>query len=63
MVGWYPIKLWDATGDNRKNQAKKLQMDTLLVHLLDQAASLSPAGGVHVRLMVINIPRPERLKV
>ncbi len=63
MVGWYPIKLWDVTGDNRKTQAKKLQMCTLRVHLLDQAASLSQAGGVHVRLVVINIPRPGRLKV
>ncbi|MEU6837390.1 hypothetical protein ABZ941_19295 [Streptomyces rubiginosohelvolus] len=63
IVGWYPIELWDATGDNRKTQAKKLQLDTLLVHLLDQAASLSQAGGVHVRPMVINIPRPDREKV
>ncbi len=63
IVGWYPIELWDATGDNRKTQAKKLQLDTLFVHLLDQAASLSQAGGVHVRPMVINIPRPDRQKV
>lgn len=63
IVGWYPIELWDATGDNRKTQAKKLQLDTLLVHLLDQAASLSQVGGVHVRPMVINIPRPDRQKL
>ncbi|MEU5161122.1 hypothetical protein AB0G74_16150 [Streptomyces sp. NPDC020875] len=63
IVGWYPIELWNATGDNRKTQAKKLQPDTLLVHLLDQAASLSQAGGVHVRPMVINIPRPDTQKV
>ncbi|MEV4876860.1 hypothetical protein [Streptomyces cyaneofuscatus] len=63
IVGWYPIELWDATGDKRKTQAKKLQLDTLLVHLLDQASSLSQAGAVRVRPMVINVPRPDRQKV
>ncbi len=62
IVGWYPVELWDAKGGNRKTQAKKLQLDTLLVHLLDQAAGLSQAGGVHVRPMVINIPRPDKQK-
>lgn len=60
IVGWYPIELWNATGDKRKTQAKKLRQDTLLAHLLDQAASLSRIGTVHVRPMVMNIPRPER---
>ncbi|MFG2544053.1 hypothetical protein ACGFOM_16600 [Streptomyces sp. NPDC048594] len=26
IVGWYPIELWNATGDNRKTQAKKFQL-------------------------------------
>ncbi|MGW2953722.1 hypothetical protein [Streptomyces eurythermus] len=60
IVGWYPIDLWDATGDSRKTQAKKLQLDTLLVELQDQAASLSQAGALHLRPMVINVPRPYR---
>ncbi|MFF9000443.1 hypothetical protein ACF1GW_13680 [Streptomyces achromogenes] len=60
IVGWYPIDLWDATGDSRKTRAKKLQLDTLLVELQDQAASLSQAGGLHLRPMVINVPRPYR---
>ncbi|CAL9325619.1 hypothetical protein SUDANB180_00241 [Streptomyces sp. enrichment culture] len=58
IVGWYPIELWNATGDRRKTQAKTLQPDTLLVELRDQAASLSQAGALHVRPMVINVPRP-----
>ncbi|MEW2625113.1 hypothetical protein [Streptomyces sp. NPDC048106] len=60
IVGWYPIELWNATGDSRKTQAKKLQLDTLLVDLQNQAGSLSPAGVIHVRPMVINVPRPYR---
>ncbi|MFJ4823067.1 hypothetical protein ACIP5L_07265 [Streptomyces bacillaris] len=62
IVGWYPIALWNATGDNRKTQAKKLQPDTLLVDLLEQGANLSQMGAVHVRPMLINIPRPGRQK-
>ncbi|XUM02945.1 hypothetical protein ACQ86F_05340 [Streptomyces venezuelae ATCC 10712] len=60
IVGWYPIDLWTATGDSRKTQARKLQPDKLLVDLLDQAAILSQAGDVHVRPMVINVPRPHK---
>ncbi len=60
IVGWYPIELWNATGDGRKTQAKKLQPDTLLNDLRDQATSLSQAGPFHVRPMVINVPRPNR---
>ncbi|MEF9887324.1 hypothetical protein, partial [Streptomyces sp. P9-A4] len=60
IVGWYPIDLWNATGDSRKTRARKLQPDKLLVDLLDQAMSLSQAGLVHIRPMVINVPRPHK---
>ncbi|MGW1597217.1 hypothetical protein [Streptomyces sp. NPDC002343] len=60
IVGWYPIELWNATGDSRKTQAKKLRPDTLLADLRNQAASLSQAAGIHLRPMVIDIPRPSR---
>ncbi|MFD9568283.1 hypothetical protein ACFWBI_00370 [Streptomyces sp. NPDC059982] len=60
IVSWYPIDLWNATGDSRKTQAKKLQPDKLLVDLRDQAVSLSQAGQFQIRPMVINVPRPHR---
>ncbi|MFE5374002.1 hypothetical protein [Streptomyces mirabilis] len=60
LVGWYPVELWDAKGDSRKTQAKKLEPGTLLADLQDQAARLSEAGSVHLRAMVITIPRPHR---
>jgi hypothetical protein len=60
LVGWYPIQLWNAEGDSRKTQAKKLSHDTLLTDLRDQAIHLSQAGSVHLRPMVITIPRPHK---
>lgn len=60
IVGWYPIELWNATGDSRKTQAKRLQLATLLDDLQKQAASLSQAGACQVRPMLINVPRPYR---
>ncbi|MGW1513624.1 hypothetical protein [Streptomyces sp. NPDC002394] len=60
IVGWYPIELWTATGDSRKTRARKLQPDKLLVDLRDQATCLSQASHVHIRPMVINVPRPHK---
>ncbi|MFJ5219997.1 hypothetical protein ACIP98_35550 [Streptomyces sp. NPDC088354] len=60
LVSWYPIDLWNATGDKRKTEAKKLNPDTLLADLQGQAARLSEAGSVHLRPVVITVPRPHR---
>ncbi|WP_406362604.1 hypothetical protein OID55_35660 [Streptomyces sp. NBC_00715] len=60
LVGWYPVELWDAKGDSRRTQAKKQEHATLLADLQDQADHLAQAGSVHLRPMVITIPRPHR---
>ncbi|MFI6459494.1 NACHT domain-containing protein [Streptomyces sp. NPDC050538] len=61
LVGWYPIELWGAPGDKRKTQAKKLEPDTLLADLQDQAVCLSHAESFDLRPLVITIPRPHKL--
>ncbi|MEW2290544.1 hypothetical protein [Streptomyces sp. NPDC047841] len=58
LVGWYPIDLWDAVGDKRKTQAKKLDLSTLRTHLAEQARKVSEAATVHLRPIVVEIPRP-----
>ncbi|WP_151478237.1 hypothetical protein [Streptomyces albicerus] len=60
LVGWYPVELWDAEKDSRKTQAKKLERDTLLSDLQAQALRLAQAEAIHLRPMVITIPRPHR---
>ncbi|MCI4044021.1 hypothetical protein [Streptomyces sp. TRM75563] len=60
LVGWYPIELWDAVGDKRRTQAKKLAPDTLLSDLQTQATRLSQAASVHLRPLVLTVPRPHR---
>ncbi|MGI5277010.1 NACHT domain-containing protein [Streptomyces rochei] len=61
LVGWYPTELWDAPGDRRKTRAKRLEPDTLLADLKDQAVSLSRADSFDLRPLVITVPRPHRL--
>ncbi len=63
LVGWYPIELWDAPENGRRRRAKKLVPNTLLADLQRQAAHLSQAGSVHVRPIVIIVPRPHRQEV
>lgn len=60
FVGWYPIDLWDAVGDSRKTEAKKLVRDDLLTALRDQAALLCQERSVHLLPMVMTIPRPHK---
>ncbi|MFE2927765.1 NACHT domain-containing protein [Streptomyces goshikiensis] len=60
LVGWYPISLWDAPEDRRRTQARKLTPEGLLADLQDQAERLSQAGSIHLRPMVITIPRPHK---
>ncbi|MGN2641034.1 NACHT domain-containing protein [Nocardia takedensis] len=60
LVGWYPIDLWDATGDKRKTKAKKLDPATLSDDLNAQAQQWVQASALHIRSMVMNIPRPTR---
>lgn len=61
LVGWYPIDLWDAAGDKRKTEAKKLDPVTLNDDLKAQAQQWAQASALHIRPMVMNIPRPHRL--
>lgn len=58
LVGWYPIDLWDAVGDKRRTQAKKLELSTLRTHLAEQARKVSEAATVHLHPIVVEIPRP-----
>ncbi|GGU11787.1 hypothetical protein GCM10010256_84050 [Streptomyces coeruleorubidus] len=60
LVGWYPVELWDDPSDNRRARAKKLDFDTLVSDLKGQALRLSQTDSVHLRPMVITIPRPHR---
>ncbi|MFJ6842481.1 NACHT domain-containing protein [Streptomyces griseoluteus] len=60
LVGWYPIDLWDAPRDRRKTQAKKLDPESLLVDLRDQAERLSRSSSVRLRPIVITVPRPHK---
>lgn len=60
LVGWYPVELWNATGDKRKTEAKKLDFPVLLADLDTQARRLSQGGAMHIRPMLITIPRPQK---
>jgi hypothetical protein len=60
LVGWYPVELWDDPSDNRRARAKKLDFDTLVSDLQGQALRLSQTDSVHLRPMVITIPRPHK---
>ncbi|GAB2954027.1 hypothetical protein GCM10027028_65390 [Streptomyces sundarbansensis] len=58
-----PVRSSDAGNQQKKQAFIAAICRTLLVCLLDQAAGLSQAGRVHVRLMVINIPKLDKQRV
>lgn len=58
LVGWYPIRLWDATGDSRKTKAKRHSLAGLRTELETQAQNINSAAEVSVKPVVMNIPRP-----
>ncbi|MCC3332976.1 hypothetical protein [Nocardia abscessus] len=60
LVGWYPIELWDAAGDKRKTKAKNLNPSTLIDDLKAQSQQWKQASTLHVRPIVMTIPRPYR---
>ncbi|GLX99510.1 hypothetical protein [Herbidospora sp. NBRC 101105] len=60
LVGWHPVKLWTTRDNAYRIRAKKLRPDTLQADLDQQAAQLSRSRGVHVRSLVITVPRPHK---
>ncbi|MGW4371708.1 hypothetical protein ACWEKT_39430 [Nocardia takedensis] len=60
LVGWYPIELWDAAGDERKTKAKKLDPASLLGDLKAQSQQWNQALTLCVSPVVLTIPRPYR---
>ncbi|MFE0521194.1 NACHT domain-containing protein [Streptomyces sp. NPDC058954] len=62
LVGWYPIRLWDTTGDSRKTQARKHSLAGLRAALEAQAQEITSVAEVSVKPVVMNIPRPHQTR-
>ncbi|MEW2471767.1 hypothetical protein AB0919_43410 [Streptomyces sp. NPDC046994] len=62
LVGWYPIRLWDATGDSRKTKAKQRSLAGIRADLEAQARDINATAEVLVKSLVVNIPRPHQTR-
>jgi hypothetical protein len=58
VVGWYPVHLWTARGDERKGKAGRLVRNHVEHALAEQADDIARDLNRHTHPMVLEIPRP-----
>jgi Transposase domain (DUF772) len=58
VVGWYPVDLWTATGDQRKTKAGRLVREDLERVLAEQAKDITSELARFTHPMVLEVPRP-----
>jgi hypothetical protein len=61
VVGWYPVDLWTARGDQRKAKASRLVRDDVEHALSEQADNLARELNLYTHPVVLEIPRPHPL--
>jgi hypothetical protein len=58
LVGWYPLHLWTAQGDDRRRQAAQVEPKMLLAELRQQAEKARREADCHVQPVLLQISRP-----
>jgi hypothetical protein len=58
VVGWYPVDLWTARGDQRKAKASRLVRDDVEHALSEQADNIARELNLYTHPVVLEIPRP-----
>jgi hypothetical protein len=58
VVGWYPVDLWTARGDQRRAKASRLVRDDVEHALSEQADNIARELNLYTYPVVLEIPRP-----